>query len=90
MPAEDTAAFVAGLLIDEELADPPGTFSMSLRLPVTLAASLIVMAEQGGKSRNEMARMIIQAGLDDIFSRLPVEVAGDLHEAIRERATDLL
>lgn len=90
MHSEDTAAYVAGLLVDEDALAPSGTFSMSLRLPAHIAASLMVMAEEGGKSRNEMARMVIQAGLDDIFSRLPKEVEADLRIAIHERAESLV
>lgn len=86
---DDLGAYVAGLLADDQ-DEPSGTFSMSLRLPVSLAAAVMVMAEQAGKSRNEMARLIIQTGFDDIVSRLPHPIRDDLNEAIVERVETLL
>lgn len=87
---DDLGAYVAGLLVDEQDDGPTGTYAMSLRLPVSLAAAVMVMAEQAGKSRNEMARLIIQTGFDDIVSRLPHPIRDDLHESITERIETLL
>ena len=64
--------------------------SMSLRLPYEMAAYLIELAGTTDTSRVEMARQLVQAGIDAVLSRLPAEVAYDIHEAARERLSEMM
>ena len=63
---------------------------MSLRLPYEMAAYLIELAGTTDTSRVEMARQLVQAGIDAVLSRLPAEVAYDIHEAARERLSEMM
>ena len=88
---DDVAAYVASLLLEEgQEEEIPGTLAMSFRLPVSLAAAVIVLAEQTGKSRNEMAKLLIKSGLSEVLSHLPAEVREDINVAIHDRAETLL
>lgn len=66
----------------------PGTHTMTLRLPLKLAAYVAVMASHADVSRNEMARLIIDAGVQEILSRTPdvirAEIENDMGEQIAE------
>ena len=63
---------------------------MSLRLPYEMAAYLIELAGTTDTSRVEMARQLVQAGIDAVLSRLPAEVAYGIHEAARERLSEMM
>ena len=66
------------------IRNPPAAALMSLRLPYEMAAYLIELAGTTDTSRVEMARQLVQAGIDAVLARLPAEVAYDIHEAARE------
>ena len=93
-PRDDQAAMRAvGLLIKD---DPDrlssSNYAMSLRLPLKLAAYVAVMASAGGVSRNEMACLIVGAGVEEILSRLSdperAEIESGIEEQIHEFITD--
>lgn len=89
---QDVSGFVAGLLSGRDDTPQPQLplHAMSLRIPMELASYLIVMAEGGDKSRNEMARLLMQAGVDSVLSRLPPEVAVDMRQAAFERYQEMI
>ena len=62
--------------------DTPGIFAMSIRLPSPVACQISVMAGLVNVSRNEMANIIIEAGLDAVMANLPDEAAADIHQGI--------
>ena len=64
--------------------------AMSLRLPYEMAAYLIELAGTTDTSHNEKNRQLVQAGIDAVLSRLPAEVAYDIHEAARERLSEMM
>lgn len=86
-PDEDVAGYIAARVLGEDSETPPQQplHTMSLRLPYEIAAYLIELAGTTDTSRVEMARQLVQAGIDAVFSRLPPEVAYDIREAARER-----
>ena len=55
-----------------------------------MAAYLIELAGTTDTSRVEMARQLVQAGIDAVLARLPAEVAYDIHEAARERLSEMM
>lgn len=91
-PDEDTTGYIASLLMGEELDAPQQQplHTMSLRLPMEMAAFVIELALSADKSRVEMARLLVQAGIDSVLSRLPAETVYDIREAARERLTEML
>jgi hypothetical protein len=66
---------------DEEL---PGVHAMTLRLPLRMAATVIAMADGAGLSRNEMAQLVIQAGIDAIYAATPEPLREDLESSVSE------
>lgn len=52
----------------EDDDDSPGIFALSVRLPSRVAATVWAMSDQAGCSRNEMANLIVEAGIEAIFS----------------------
>ena len=89
---DDVSDYVANLLMGND--DPPAEaqqlHAMSIRIPYELAAYLIVMAEAGDRSRNEMARLLLQAGVDSVLGRLPPEISVDTREAAMERFQEMI
>lgn len=87
----DVSGYIAGLILGAE--DPVGQgsplHSMSIRIPLELAAYVIEMATSTGKSRNEMARLLLQAGVDEVLGRLPAEASEDIRLAVGERFGDM-
>ena len=88
----DIAAYIAARVLGEDSDTPPQQplHAMSLRLPYDMAAYLIELAGTTDTSRVEMARQLVQAGIDSVLARLPSEVAVDIHEAARERLADMM
>lgn len=89
---EDTSGYIAQRLLGDD-SDAPSNqplHTMSLRLPMEMAAYVIEMASSADTSRNEMARLLLQAGVDSVLARLPAEVAYDTREAARERLRDMM
>lgn len=91
-PDEDTSGYIASLLLGEETeaSQHQPLHTMSLRLPMEMAAFVIELAITADKSRVEMARLLVQAGIDSVLSRLPPDVAYDTREAARERLSHML
>lgn len=89
---EDVAGYIASRVLGEDSETPPQQplHAMSLRLPYEMAAYLIELAGTTDTSRVEMARQLVQAGIDAVLSRLPAEVAYGIHEAARERLSEMM
>ena len=71
----DIAGRIAARIVqDEEDDDGLGElFSMSIRVPETVRASMDVMARHMGVSRNTVAIDLLRAGIQDVADRLPQE-----------------
>ena len=91
-PDEDVAGYIASRVLGEDSETPPQQplHAMSLRLPYEMAAYLIELAGTTDTSRVEMARQLVQAGIDAVLSRLPAEVAYDIRSAAHERLKDMM
>lgn len=92
-PENTAAAHAAGLFCvgpDPDENDVPGTYSMSVRLPLKLAAYVAVMADHADVSRNEMAKLIIQAGIDEILSRTPDGIRAEIQGSISEQISQFI
>ena len=74
--------------IDPEEEDISGVFSMTFRLPSSVAATIAAMANYAGKSRNEMAHLIISAGIEAIYSHTPEPIREELLEATANHIQD--
>ena len=77
---------------DDEEADfgNPGLFAMSVRLPSNIASLVSAMADNGKCSRNEMANLIVEAGIDAILSAIPSELAADIQHDAQSNITDFI
>lgn len=84
--AAKVASLISGQPPDQE--ENPVVHSVSLRIPVRMAASLFVMASQAGRSRNEMANLILDAGLTAIFREMPQEAYASLNLDIQDAISD--
>ena len=91
-PDDDVTGYIAGLLLGQELESPhqQPLHTMSLRLPLEMAAYVFELAITADKSRVEMARLLVHAGIDSVLSRLPPEIADDTREAARERLISMI
>ena len=91
-PDDDVTGYIAGLLLGREPETPHQhpLYTMTLRLPLEMAAYLFELATTADKSRVEMARLLVQAGIDSVLSRLPPEIAYDTREAARERLISMI
>lgn len=92
-PDEDVSAYIAGLLLSGGEQEPPQQapmYTMSLRLPIEMAAYVFELASTADKSRVEMARLLVQAGIDAVFDRLPPEIAYETRSAARARGLNML
>lgn len=76
----DIAARIAARMVQDEVDDDGlgELFSMSIRVPETVRASMDVMARHLGVSRNTVAIDLLRAGIQDVLSRLPDEFANEL------------
>jgi hypothetical protein len=86
--ARAASLFSRGETDDED--DVTGIYSMSFRLPVPMAATIAVMAEHAGQSRNEMAQLIIRAGIDAIYRETPMLIQEELNSDIGEKIQSFL
>lgn len=87
------AARAAGLFSvgpDSDDFDLPGTFAMTFRLPLRLAAYVAVMADHADISRNEMAKLIVQAGVQEILSRTPDAIRAELDGSLDEQVSQFI
>ena len=81
--AVSRAAFLLGPRADDdEDADfhNPSIFAMSIRIPANRASLISSMANHAGISRNEMVNLVVQAGLEAIFSATDPESAAGIHQ----------
>ena len=80
--AVSRAASLLGRRADDEDEDfdNPGIFAMSIRLPSNIASLVSAMANQAGCSRNEMANLIVEAGIDSILSATAPESVAEIHD----------
>jgi len=86
--ARAAALFSRGDAPDDD--DVPGVFSMTFRVPVHMAATIATMADHAGQSRNEMAQLILRAGISAIYAETPLPIQLELNEAIADRISDFL
>lgn len=87
------AARAAGLFSvgsDPDDYDVPGTYGMTFRLPLKLAAYVAVMADHADISRNEMAKLIVQAGVQEILSRTPDGIRAEIDGALSEQVSQFI
>ena len=78
----DVAARIASRMLEHDHIpdDADELFSMSLRVPESMRAMVDAMAQQVGVSRNSMGIDLLRAGIQNVLSNLPPEVAQDLIE----------
>lgn len=90
--AVSRAASLLGRRDDEpdEEDDRPGIFAMSVRLPSHRACQISVMADFAKCSRNEMANLIVEAGLEAIAAATADDVLIEIHEAVQDQITDFI
>ena len=72
---------------DEEI---PGIYSMTFRFPVRIASTIATMAEHAGLSRNEMANLIVSAGISAVFRETPAPILEDMHQEIQDNISNFL
>lgn len=70
--------------------DNPGIHAMTVRSPIRIAASIATMAEHAGRSRNEMANLILEAGITAIFRETPEEIQAEMAQNIQDNISDFL
>lgn len=70
--------------------DNPGIHAMTLRAPIRIAATISTMAEHAGRSRNEMANLILEAGITAIFRETPEEIQAEMAQNIQDNLSDFL
>jgi hypothetical protein len=90
--AVSRAASLLGRRDDDDGGDfnNPGIFAMSVRLPSNIASLVSAMATQAGLSRNEMANLIVEAGIDSILSATAPESAAQIHESAEFHIADFI
>lgn len=90
--AVSRAASLLGSRVDDEDEDfnNPGIFAMSVRVPSLVACKISVMADHAKCSRNEMANLIIQAGLESIAAAISEEVLIEIHEAVDDQLENFI
>lgn len=78
----DVAGRIASrMLLDTDSPDyTDELFAMSVRVPEPLKIMIDGMAKQVGVSRNTMAIDLLRAGIQNVLSKLPAEVAQELIE----------
>ena len=83
----DVAGRIAARLLHEDVRedDDGDVASMSIRAPETLRATIDALAQMAGTSRNSMAVDLLRAGIQDVFSQLPPEVAQELADEVGGR-----
>jgi hypothetical protein len=64
--------------------EPSGIYAMTFRLPSHMAATIAVMADHADQSRNEMAQLIISAGIQAIFQETPLPIRAEIEQSIAD------
>ena len=75
---------------DEPDTDGLGLFALSVRLPSLTASLVASMADQAGRSRNEILNLIVDAGVEAILSATDPEVVADLHRESHSNLVDFI
>lgn len=90
--AVSRAAFLLGRCPDDEDIDfdNPGVFPMSIRIPSPRASLLSAMASQAGISRNEMANLIVEAGIEAILEATPDEAKAEIYSEAEANISDFI
>lgn len=90
--AVSRAASLLGPREDDEDVDfgNPGIFAMSIRIPSNRASLISSMANHAGISRNEMANLVVEAGLEAIFSATDPESAAEIHQEADDNIENFL
>jgi hypothetical protein len=90
--AVSRAAFLLGRCPDDEDVDfdNPGVFAMSIRIPSPRASLLSAMADQAGISRNEMANLVVEAGIEAILDATPDEAKAEIYSEAEANISDFI
>lgn len=90
--AVSRAAILLGRPDDDEDIDfeNPGIFAMSIRLPSPRASLLSSMASYAGISRNEMANLIVEAGIDAILEATSDEAKAEIYSEAEANISDFI
>lgn len=90
--AVSRAATLLGRCPDDEDVDfdNPGIFAMSIRLPSPRASLLSAMANQAGISRNEMANLIVEAGIEAILEATHDEAKAEIYSEAEANISDFI
>lgn len=67
-----------------------GVFSMTVRLPSVKAATVAVMADHAGQSRNSMLELIIDAGIAAILEQTPQTIRDEINEGVSDQIENFL
>lgn len=65
---------------DDDDSGNAGIFAMSIRIPSNRASLISSMAHQAGCSRNEMANLIVEAGIEAILASTSPDVVVEINE----------
>lgn len=83
--AEITASIIEGR---GESTWVGATKVISLRLPITLEAELQAFAHKSGKTRNGMAAMLLESGMEQVKQHLSDEAIAEIRLLMNERLAD--
>lgn len=86
------AARAARLFTLEPEANPdePGMFTITVRVPARMAATLTTMANHAGVSRNELSNLVLEAGVRAVWNETPSAIQQEIAEAIVATTPDFL
>lgn len=73
------------LLVDSPPDELEELHAFSVRVPASMKALIDELAEHAGQSRNSIAIDLLSAGIEEVISRLPPEMANDIYESAHER-----
>lgn len=84
---KDAAGRIASrvLLVDDIPDDLEELHAFSVRVPASMKALIDELAEHASQSRNSMAIDLLSAGIEEVISRLPPDLANDIYEAAHGR-----
>lgn len=88
--AASRAASLLGNRSEEDDDNNPGIFAMSVRLPSNIASLVSTMAVHAGCSRNEMANLIMEAGIDAILAATAPESVAEIHYESEANIADFI
>lgn len=71
-------------------AEISGVFSMTVRLPSVKAATVAVMADHAGQSRNSMLELIIDAGIAAILEHTPPPIRDEINQGVSDQIENFI